>query len=32
MVKNILPEVVECIFVRQREKLGLGDAVLCVNE
>jgi len=29
MVKNILPEGVECIFVRQPEQLGLGHAVLC---
>jgi len=31
MVKNILPEGVECIFVRQREQLGLGNAVLCAE-
>jgi UTP--glucose-1-phosphate uridylyltransferase len=31
MVKNILPEGVECIFVRQPEQLGLGDAVLCAE-
>lgn len=29
MVKNILPQGVECIFVRQSEQLGLGHAVLC---
>ena len=29
MVKNILPDGVECIFVRQSEQLGLGHAVLC---
>jgi UTP--glucose-1-phosphate uridylyltransferase len=29
MIKNILPEGIECIFVRQREQLGLGHAVLC---
>lgn len=29
MVKNILPDGVECIFVRQAEQLGLGHAVLC---
>ena len=28
-VKNILPEGIECVFVRQREQLGLGHAVLC---
>ena len=27
MVKNILPDGVECIFVRQSEQLGLGHAV-----
>ena len=26
MVKNIMPEGVECIFVRQPEQLGLGHA------
>ena len=31
IVKNILPEGVECIFVRQREQLGLGHAVLCAE-
>jgi UTP--glucose-1-phosphate uridylyltransferase len=31
MVKNILPKGVECIFVRQREQLGLGNAVLCAE-
>jgi UTP--glucose-1-phosphate uridylyltransferase len=31
MVKNILPEGVECIFVRQKEQLGLGNAVLCAE-
>jgi len=31
MVKNILPEGIECIFVRQREQLGLGNAVLCAE-
>ena len=29
MVKNILPAGIECVFVRQREQLGLGHAVLC---
>ncbi len=29
MVRNIVPEGVSCIFVRQPEPLGLGDAVLC---
>ncbi|MDC0042592.1 UTP--glucose-1-phosphate uridylyltransferase GalU [Paracoccaceae bacterium] len=31
MVKNILPEGVQCIFVRQPEQLGLGHAVLCAE-
>jgi len=31
MVKNILPQGIECIFVRQREQLGLGHAVLCAE-
>lgn len=30
-VKNILPDGVECIFVRQPEQLGLGHAVLCAE-
>ncbi len=29
MVRNIVPEGVSCIFVRQPEPLGLGHAVLC---
>ena len=29
MVHNILPNGVECIFVRQAEQLGLGHAILC---
>jgi UTP--glucose-1-phosphate uridylyltransferase len=31
IVKNILPEGIECIFVRQKEQLGLGHAVLCAE-
>lgn len=31
MVRNILPDGVECIFVRQQEQLGLGHAVLCAE-
>jgi len=31
MVRNILPTHVECIFVRQPEQLGLGQAVLCAE-
>lgn len=30
-IKNILPEGIECIFVRQPEQLGLGHAVLCAE-
>ena len=30
-MKNLLPENVECAFVRQREQLGLGHAVLCAE-
>lgn len=31
MVRNILPNGVECIFVRQPEQMGLGHAVLCAE-
>jgi UTP--glucose-1-phosphate uridylyltransferase len=31
MVKNILPVGIECVFVRQKEQLGLGHAVLCAE-
>jgi UTP--glucose-1-phosphate uridylyltransferase len=31
MVRNIIPEGVECMFVRQAEQLGLGHAVLCAE-
>jgi UTP--glucose-1-phosphate uridylyltransferase len=31
MVKNILPQGVECMFLRQSEQLGLGHAVLCAE-
>ena len=31
MVKNILPEGIQCIFVRQSDQLGLGHAVLCAE-
>jgi UTP--glucose-1-phosphate uridylyltransferase len=31
MVRNILPNGVECVFVRQSEQLGLGHAVLCAE-
>ncbi len=30
MVRNIIPEGVECIFVRQAQQLGLGHAVFYV--
>lgn len=31
MVRNILPQGIQCIFVRQSEQLGLGHAVLCAE-
>jgi UTP--glucose-1-phosphate uridylyltransferase len=31
MVRNIVPDGVSCIFVRQPEPLGLGHAVLCAQ-
>lgn len=31
MVRNIIPEGINCIFVRQAEQLGLGHAVLCAE-
>ena len=31
MVRNIIPQGVECIFVRQAEPIGLGHAVLCAE-
>ena len=31
MIKYIVPQGVECIFVRQPEQLGLGHAVLCAE-
>jgi len=31
MVKNILPDGIECIFVRQKRQLGLGHAVRCAE-
>ena len=31
MVRNIIPEGIQCIFVRQSEQLGLGHAVLCAE-
>jgi len=31
MVRNITPQGVDCIFVRQAEQLGLGHAVLCAE-
>ena len=31
LVRNILPKHVECIFVRQPEQLGLGQAVACAE-
>ena len=29
--KNILPKGIECVFVRQKEQLGLGHSVLCAE-
>ena len=31
MISNILPKNIECIFVRQPQQLGLGNAVLCAQ-
>ena len=31
MIKNIVPNGVECIFVRQPMQLGLGHAILCAE-
>ncbi len=31
MVRNILPEGISCIYIRQAEALGLGHAVLCAK-
>ncbi len=31
LVKNVLPEGVECLYVRQREALGLGHAIGCAR-
>lgn len=31
MIRNIVPEGVRCIFLRQPEALGLGHAVLCAK-
>lgn len=31
LVQNILPQGVSCVYVRQREPLGLGHAVLCAQ-
>ena len=31
MVKNTLPEGIECVFVRQGEQLGLGHSVFCAE-
>ena len=29
LIKNILPDGINCIFIRQKEPLGLGHAILC---
>ena len=31
IVKDVVPEHVECVFIRQSEALGLGHAVLCAE-
>lgn len=31
IVKNILPKGISCVYIRQAEPLGLGDAVLCAK-
>jgi len=31
IVKNVLPEGVNCTYIRQRDPLGLGHAVLCAQ-
>ena len=31
IIRNILPDNVQCVFVRQAEPLGLGHAVLCAE-
>ncbi|MDM8568391.1 UTP--glucose-1-phosphate uridylyltransferase GalU [Thiotrichales bacterium HSG1] len=31
MIRNIVPEGVSCIYIRQQEALGLGHAVLCAK-
>lgn len=30
-VRDVLPEGIQCVYVRQREALGLGHAVLCAR-
>ena len=32
MIKNILPQGIDCVFVRQPEQLGLGHAILCAEK
>ncbi len=32
LVRNILPEGVSCVYIRQAEALGLGHAVLCAKD
>ncbi len=31
MVRNIVPKHVQCVYIRQKEALGLGHAVLCAK-
>ncbi len=32
IVRNILPKGISCVYIRQPEPLGLGDAVLCAKQ
>lgn len=32
IVRNILPKGISCVYIRQAEPLGLGDAVLCAKQ
>lgn len=32
IVRNILPDGVTCVYIRQHEPLGLGHAILCAKE
>ena len=32
IVRNVLPEGISCVYIRQAEALGLGHAVLCAKD